>query len=148
MNIFKLAVSKAAVRTPFFLQRSVTESMANRMLSEPLSDGDLDFLDGRFFAIRVQDFQLEMVFSLKEQRILLCSQQKQADVTISSTAVDFTYLVLGQVDPDTLFFQRRLNIEGDVELGLGVKNILDSVGAVNLPAPLLKIVLAHCQLLS
>ncbi|EXJ09542.1 ubiquinone anaerobic biosynthesis accessory factor UbiT [Nitrincola nitratireducens] len=30
-------------------------------------------------------------------------------------------------DPDSLFFQRQLSIEGDTELGLGIKNLLDSL---------------------
>jgi predicted lipid carrier protein YhbT len=32
-----------------------------------------------------------------------------------------------QEDPDTLFFNRTLDIEGDTELGLIVKNMLDAV---------------------
>ena len=36
-------------------------------------------------------------------------------------------LMLREEDPDTLFFSRRLRIEGDTELGLIVKNLLDSV---------------------
>jgi O2-independent ubiquinone biosynthesis accessory factor UbiT len=39
-------------------------------------------------------------------------------------------------DPDTLFFQRRLVIEGDTELGLGVKNFLDGLDEERLPLPL------------
>jgi predicted lipid carrier protein YhbT len=35
-------------------------------------------------------------------------------------------LLAGQVDADTLFFQRRLAIAGDTELGLVVKNWLDA----------------------
>ncbi len=38
-------------------------------------------------------------------------------------------------DPDTLFFQRRLRIEGDTELGLEVKNLMDSIDLELLPAP-------------
>ncbi|SNB73692.1 SCP-2 sterol transfer family protein [Kingella negevensis] len=30
-------------------------------------------------------------------------------------------------DPDTLFFNRKLQIEGDTELGLITKNLLDCV---------------------
>ena len=30
-------------------------------------------------------------------------------------------------DPDTLFFSRRLSMEGDTELGLLVKNTLDAI---------------------
>jgi predicted lipid carrier protein YhbT len=40
-------------------------------------------------------------------------------------------------DPDTLFFQRRLSIEGDTELGLEVKNLMDSVDLDALPKPML-----------
>ena len=32
-----------------------------------------------------------------------------------------------QEDPDTLFFSRRLAMEGDTELGLVVKNALDAL---------------------
>jgi predicted lipid carrier protein YhbT len=32
-----------------------------------------------------------------------------------------------QEDPDTLFFSRRLSMEGDTELGLLVKNTLDAI---------------------
>ncbi|MGO2436765.1 MAG: ubiquinone anaerobic biosynthesis accessory factor UbiT, partial [Serratia proteamaculans] len=39
-------------------------------------------------------------------------------------------------DPDTLFFQRRLQIEGDTELGLYVKNLMDAIELEAMPAPL------------
>lgn len=32
-----------------------------------------------------------------------------------------------QEDPDTLFFNRRLSMEGDTELGLVVKNAIDAL---------------------
>lgn len=39
-----------------------------------------------------------------------------------------------QEDPDTLFFQRRLLISGETDLGLEVKNLLDAVDPEQLPA--------------
>lgn len=36
-------------------------------------------------------------------------------------------------DPDTLFFQRRLRIEGDTELGLYVKNLMDAIDLESMP---------------
>jgi predicted lipid carrier protein YhbT len=36
-------------------------------------------------------------------------------------------MVSRQEDPDTLFFNRSLSIEGDTELGLRVKNMLDAL---------------------
>lgn len=50
-----------------------------------------------------------------------------ADVTLSATAHDFLLLAQRQQDPDTLFFSRRLSMEGDTELGLVVKNALDAI---------------------
>lgn len=48
------------------------------------------------------------------------------DVTIRASASDYLALALRREDPDTLFFSRRLVIEGDTELGLVIKNALDS----------------------
>lgn len=50
-----------------------------------------------------------------------------ADLTLSATAHDFLLLAQRQQDPDTLFFSRRLSMEGDTELGLVVKNALDAI---------------------
>lgn len=50
-----------------------------------------------------------------------------ADLTISASAYDFVLLARRQEDPDTLFFSRRLSMEGDTELGLLVKNTLDAI---------------------
>ena len=64
------------------------------------------------------------------------------DLTISASARDFLALARREEDPDTLFFSRRLSMEGDTELGLMVKNTLDALelpvfdpGALRLPPP-------------
>jgi predicted lipid carrier protein YhbT len=58
------------------------------------------------------------------------------DVTVRASAADFVRLALRREDPDSLFFTRRLVIEGDTDLGLIVKNTLDAVDWDRLPAPL------------
>jgi len=50
------------------------------------------------------------------------------DVTIRAKLDDYLALALRREDPDTLFFSRRLVIEGDTETGLAVKNALDALG--------------------
>ena len=50
-----------------------------------------------------------------------------ADLTISASVHDFALLAARKEDPDTLFFNRRLVMEGDTELGLLVKNTLDAI---------------------
>jgi len=58
------------------------------------------------------------------------------DLTLTAKAQDFLALALRREDPDTLFFSRRLVIEGDTELGLLVKNALDALEIKPaLPAP-------------
>lgn len=57
----------------------------------------------------------------------------RADVTIRARAADYAALALRRDDPDTLFFHRRLVIEGDTELGLVVKNALDAIDWPQLP---------------
>jgi predicted lipid carrier protein YhbT len=56
-----------------------------------------------------------------------------ADLTIRSTVAGFAALALRREDPDTLFFTRRLVMTGDTELGLVVKNLLDSIDWTRLP---------------
>lgn len=50
------------------------------------------------------------------------------DVTIRASLSDYVALALRREDPDTLFFTRRLVIEGDTALGLEIKNALDALG--------------------
>ena len=64
------------------------------------------------------------------------------DVCISGESPDFVLLATRQADPDTLFFQRRIRIEGDTELGLGVKNTMDSMDWDDLPLPLRRLLQA------
>ena len=65
---------------------------------------------------------------------------QSADVTLGASLADYLVLARRQEDPDTLFFQRRLVIEGDTEVGLALKNLLDATDPAELfsflPAPL------------
>jgi O2-independent ubiquinone biosynthesis accessory factor UbiT len=49
------------------------------------------------------------------------------DVVVRATLRDYLSLALRREDPDSLFFCRRLVIEGDTALGLVVKNALDAL---------------------
>lgn len=48
-------------------------------------------------------------------------------MTISASSPDLLRLALHEADPDTLFFSRRLTMEGDTELGLMLRNRLDAI---------------------
>ena len=89
---------------------------------EPLSP-----LAGKRLALRVTDAGLTLRFKLGGRRFVPVFDATAADLTISARARDFMALALREEDPDTLFFSRRLLMEGDTELGLLVKNTLDSI---------------------
>jgi predicted lipid carrier protein YhbT len=44
-----------------------------------------------------------------------------------AVAWDYAALAAREADPDTLFFNRRLVVEGDTEIALLVKNTLDTI---------------------
>ena len=53
---------------------------------------------------------------------------RKPDVTVRASLRDYAALALRREDADTLFFRRRLVIEGDTELGLALKNGIDALG--------------------
>jgi len=67
---------------------------------------------------------------------LAIDNRDEADVWFRGNANDLLLVAARKIDPDTLFFQRRLVIEGDTELGLEVKNLMDAIELEHMPAPL------------
>jgi len=137
--------------TPFSLLPDAAHSRLlslalNRVLAEPLGDGELDFLQDRCVAIAVRDAGITFRLTIVGDRLAACSRSGTDDLTIEGTVYDFLLLAGRQEDPDTLVFQRRLVMQGDTELGLQVKNLLDgldvdSLGLYRKIEPLLKRVL-------
>ena len=66
-------------------------------------------------------------------RLLAASTEKSPDLIFRGNVHDFLLLASRKEDSDTLFFQRRLKIEGDTEMGLAIKNFLDSIEIESLP---------------
>lgn len=98
---------------------------ANRLLWPALQTLDWQPLIGRRYAIRVKDLGLSLHFTVSSRGF--SPDSGVPDLTISATARDFMLLLTRSEDPDTLFFSRRLLSEGDTELGLIVKNLLDAL---------------------
>jgi predicted lipid carrier protein YhbT len=99
----------------------------NAALGRILPRDALEPLLDRQMRIRVTDAGLDLRFILTPQGFRSAPGHGAPDLTITARACDFLALALRQEDPDTLFFNRRLLMEGDTELGLLVKNTLDSI---------------------
>jgi predicted lipid carrier protein YhbT len=59
-----------------------------------------------------------------------------AEALVRGEVTDLLLLASRLEDADTLFFHRRLQLTGDVELGLLVRNLLDRLPWETLPRPL------------
>jgi predicted lipid carrier protein YhbT len=84
-------------------------------------------LQGKRIAIRVADLGLRLHFTVTPQGFRPVGADGLSDLAFSASARDFYLLALRKEDPDTLFFSRRLLVEGDTELGLVAKNTLDGM---------------------
>lgn len=121
--------------TPFALKRQVLQQVLSWQFRQALNDGELDFLEGRWLSIEVRDIGLKWFTSVENERIIV-SDAAEADVSFSADASDLLMIAARKQDPDTLFFQRRLVIEGDTELGLYVKNLMDAIELEQMPKAL------------
>lgn len=99
----------------------------NQVVMRRLDGELLERLDGRCVRIAVTDADLEFSFRVLRGRCSATHSTEQPAVRLAATAADFAAIAAGTIDTDTLFFQRRLALEGDVELATMVKNALDAV---------------------
>lgn len=98
----------------------------NLTVWKSLQELEWDALQGRRFCVHICDLGLRLGFSVGRSG-LQAEKSEAADVMFTATLMDFIRLAMRLEDPDTLFFNRRLLIEGDTDLGLRAKNMLDGV---------------------
>ncbi|MCG8382450.1 MAG: SCP2 sterol-binding domain-containing protein [Gammaproteobacteria bacterium] len=99
----------------------------NQLFKKERLNDELSFLQKKVIALQVNDLELTLYVTLINQKIMVPRQKVRPDVTMQGTVYDFLLLASRREDPDTLFFNRRLKLSGDTELGLYVKNFLDAL---------------------
>lgn len=119
--------------TPFVLQRQMLEQFLGWQFRAALAEGELAFLTSRWLKVEIRDLGLHWFISVQDNRLVV-RQHASEDVSFSGNANDFILIAARREDPDTLFFQRRLRIEGNTELGLHVKNLMDSIELESMPS--------------
>lgn len=119
------------------LQNYVLLSFLSSAFNEAITDGDFIFLESRWLAIEIPDLALNWRLSFDGEKLIMpdrtVENNGKADVTFTANGDDLLLIAARKQDPDTLFFQRRLVITGDTELGLEIKNIIDSLDTDQLP---------------
>jgi len=102
----------------------------NLALARQLGDDVGTMLQGKRLRLCVTDARVAFDFAWINGRFVARQPSRSdavPDLTISASAHDFVLLAQRKEDPDTLFFSRRLAMEGDTELGLMVKNTIDAI---------------------
>jgi len=93
-----------------------------------LPDDSLALLEGKNFLIDVLDTGGRAAFTFRDSLFRpVFTAPETPDLAFRANLSAFLQLAARQEDPDTLFFNRTLSIEGDTELGLIVKNMLDAM---------------------
>lgn len=123
---FPKPLARVVARLPAWPPSAAFAAACNRAAWPTLGELDWSAAYGKRFRVHVKDVGLSMYLSVHE-RGLRPEKSGPVDVTFTASAEDFARLSLRLEDPDTLFFNRRLLIEGDTDLGLTLKNLLDAV---------------------
>ncbi|WP_261844837.1 ubiquinone anaerobic biosynthesis accessory factor UbiT [Aliamphritea ceti] len=121
---------------PFAVIRAGLQPTLERLFAEALEDGDFECLTDKWLRIDIQDLELRWLISYSQGQLVVANALQEdtpAQVTFRASSEDLLLIAARYEDPDSLFFQRRLLIEGDTELGLEVKNIIDSADLECLP---------------
>lgn len=127
------ALSVPVTITPFPVQRAVLAQGLALIFKEALEDGDLEFLEDRWMQLEITDIKGCWFLTCQQGELKVAQYAPQIDVRFAGALNDLVLLMGRKEDPDTLFFQRRLVIEGDTELGLEIKNLIDGLDYDNLP---------------
>jgi predicted lipid carrier protein YhbT len=99
-----------------------------------LPEDSLSLLEDKLFRVRVNDTGGEASYTYRNGMFRpVFRPDREPDLAFAASLSAYLQLLARQEDPDTLFFNRELEITGDTELGLVVKNMLDAVEWPSLP---------------
>jgi predicted lipid carrier protein YhbT len=117
-----------------------------KRLSQPfMDDGEIDFLDNKIVLVELTDLKADWYFTKIGQQLVMLEKDEALVMAsepnvVFSASVDALVLMASQkIDPDTLFFNRKLKITGDTELGLEIKNLFDQFDLELLDKPFRKV---------
>lgn len=105
-------------------QLFMIERALNQFFAKALKDNSLDFLSGHIISVTIKDAYIRFALQFKQQQLRVTTVPEQVDLKLSTDVYTLLQLISQEEDADGLFFSRRLDSQGDTELGLYVKNFL------------------------
>lgn len=125
--VFPALLSAPLRLMPASMHSRLLVKTLNRVFAGELKQGELDFLRDRVITVRISDIGICYAFTLKQEKLAAVTGNNEPDVQLEGTLYDYMLLASRREDTDALFFNRRLHMQGDTELGLFVKNFLDGM---------------------
>lgn len=130
-------VKRGLCWTPPALSQQAIQLVLNQFFQPELKQGQLNFLTNRAILVQVQDLDLQFSVQKTGPRLKVNLPPVPGEVTFRGITSGLFLLVTQREDPDTLFFRRDLAVTGDTNLGLELKNLLDTIElSERLPKPL------------
>lgn len=116
-------------------QQTLLTAALSKVLTQALLDGELEFLQNNWLHVDITDVPFHFYLSVDDNQKLVITKQleQEANVCFAGNTQSMLQLMSRNIDPDTLFFQRKLLVTGDTELGLEIKNFLDDMDLEHLP---------------
>jgi predicted lipid carrier protein YhbT len=121
-------VTALVERLPTAPPSFVAAKLLDRVLLPRLPDDARQALTGRSVELRVADFGIRVRLTLGPSGFAPSADRGEPVLRIVAPSASYLRLLRGDEDPDRLFFERALVMEGDTELGLVLKNTLDAIG--------------------
>ena len=121
-------------KLPGCVQQSVIKKVLSQVLKPSLELGELDFLNRNYLEVVITDVALTFYISVEEANLIVQSERPLGgNVSFQGNSNYMLLMMSREIDPDTLFFQRKLLMTGDTELGLEIKNFLDDFDMTQVP---------------
>ncbi|MDL2337811.1 MAG: SCP2 sterol-binding domain-containing protein [Pseudomonadota bacterium] len=117
-------VERLPVAPPSF----VLSQVLDRVLLQRLPTDARQALAGRCVELRISDLGVRVRLRLTPTGFAPARDVGEPELRIVAPVSSYLRLLRGEDDPDRLFFERALVMEGDTELGLVLKNTLDAIG--------------------
>lgn len=133
---------------PFGLQKRAMEALIQDAFGTAIARGKFDFLKGRWLGIEITDVGLRWYITQTTHGPVVVNNSMRPDVSIRGDLHTMVMLANQTADADTLFFQRKLKVEGDTELGLAVKNLMFGTEISGFPKFISRVLEAYMDFVS
>ena len=114
---------------PLWMEATVLGVFIDKVLKDnPRLAGRLGELEGKTFLFEATDVKKSFYLKIEAKRVrVIPYMSKEPDVVMKGEFKTLCGLLIGKEDADTVFFSRKLQINGDTAAALHLKNILNSI---------------------